>query len=131
VSETDACSGIRSSGRALHLVPCLWFWAWAAVGAAGALGLVSLGPIALGPAVIAGVTMSRSQAGSRSAFGLFAGAGLLSLFVAYVQRDRPGTSCWHTATAAGCDQHLSPIPWLVAGVVLLVGAVIAQSRHGG
>lgn len=75
--------------------------------------------------------MSRSRTGSRSALGLVAGAGLLSLFVAYVQRDGPGTTCWHAATASGCDQHLNPIPWLVVGIVLVVGAVIAQSRRSG
>ena len=75
--------------------------------------------------------MARSQTGSRSAFGLFAGAGLLSLFVAYVQRAGPGTTCWHTATASGCDQHLNPIPWLVVGIALVVGAVIAQTRQAG
>jgi hypothetical protein len=131
MSRTDACSGIPASGGRPHLVRCGWFWAWAAVGAAGALGLISLGPIALGPALIAGVAMSRSRIGSRSAFGLFAGAGLLSLFVAYVQRDGPGTTCWHTATATGCDQRLNPIPWLIVGIVLVVGAVIAQARHEG
>ena len=131
MSRTDACSGIPASGGRPHLVRCGWFWAWAAVGAAGALGLISLGPIALGAALIAGVAMSRSRSGSRSAVGLFAGAGLLSLFVAYVQRDGPGTTCWHTATAAGCDQHLNPIPWLVVGILLVVGAVIAQARHEG
>ncbi|MGO9791643.1 MAG: hypothetical protein ACLP8S_19715 [Solirubrobacteraceae bacterium] len=131
MSGTDAYSGIPASGGRPHLVRCGWFWAWTAVGAAGALGLISLGPIALGPALIAGVAMSRSRTGSRSAFGLFAGAGLLSLFVAYVQRDGPGTTCWHTATATGCDQHLNPIPWLVVGIVLVVGAVIAQTRHEG
>ena len=112
-----------------HLVRCGWFWAWATVGACGALGLISLGPIALGPALLGGVAISRSRTGSRSAFGLFAGAGLLSLFVAYVQRDGPGTTCWRTATATGCDQHLNPVPWLIAGIVLVVGAVIAQTRQ--
>lgn len=108
---------------------CGWFWAWATAGAAGALGLISLGPIALGPAVITGVAMSRSQTGVRAAFGLFGGAGLVALFVAYVQRDGPGTTCWHMGTRTGCDQHLNPIPWLVVGIVLVVAAVIAQARH--
>jgi hypothetical protein len=117
-----------SSGRP-HLVRCGWFWAWATVGAAGGLGLIALGPIALGPALMAGVLMSRTRAGSRSALGLLVGAGLLSLFVAYVQRDGPGTTCWHTALASGCDQHLNPIPWLVVGIVLVVGGGIAQSRR--
>jgi hypothetical protein len=73
--------------------------------------------------------MSRTRTGSRSALGLLVGAGQLSLFVAYVQRDGPGATCWHTSSASGCDQHLDPIPWLVAGIVLVVGGVIAQSRH--
>jgi hypothetical protein len=93
--------------------------------------VTSLGPIALVPAFIAGGVMSRSRTGSRSALGLLVGAGLLALFVAYVQRDGPGTTCWHTASASGCDQHLNPIPWLVAGIVLVIGGVIAQSRHMG
>lgn len=75
--------------------------------------------------------MSRSRTGLQSAFGLLAGAGLLSIFVAYVQRDGPGTTCWHTATASGCDQHLNPIPWLVVGLLLVLGAVLAQTRHAG
>jgi hypothetical protein len=131
VSRTDAYSGIPASSRRPHLVRCGWFWAWAAVGVAGALGLISLGPIVLGPAIIAGGAMSRSRAGLRSAFGLLAGAGLLSLFVAYVQRDGPGTTCWHTATASGCDQHLNPVPWLVVGLLLVVCAVLAQTRSAG
>lgn len=129
MSGTDVYSDIPEPGRHPHLVRCGWFWAWAAVGAIGAVGLLSLGPIALAPAMVAGVAMTRSRHGSRSAFGLLAGAGLLLLYVAYVQRDGPGTTCWHTAAARGCDQHLNPIPWLVVGIVLLVGAVVAQTRH--
>ena len=117
------------SGRESHLVNCGWFWAWAAVGSAGAVGLVSLGPVALVPAVIAAAAMLRSQRGQRSMFGLLTGAGLLSLFVAYVQRAGPGTTCWHTATASGCDQHLNPIPWLVAGLLLVLGGVVGHVRR--
>jgi hypothetical protein len=73
--------------------------------------------------------MSRSRTGLRSAFGLLAGAGLLSLFVAYIQRDGPGTTCWHTATAGGCDQHLNPLPWLIVGITLVLTGLIAQTRH--
>jgi hypothetical protein len=115
--------------RGEHPPVWLWFWAWAAVGAGGALGLVSLGPIALGPAIITGVALIRIPRARRSAIGLSAGAGLVCLFVAYVQRDGPGTTCWHTATTGGCDQHLNPIPWLIAGLILLLGALLAQSRH--
>ena len=99
------------------------------VGAAGALSLVSLGPIALGPAVIAGAALWASRTSRSSVFGLLAGAGLLCLFVAYVQRQGPRTTCWHTAVASGCDQHLNPAPWLLIGLVLLIGAIVVQTRH--
>lgn len=120
----------ESSTHPSHGVRCGWFWAWAAVGAAGAVGLVSLGPIALIPAALAATALAASRSRRQSAFGLLAGAGLLSLSVAYLQREGPGTTCWHTATASGCDQHLNPIPWLVVGVLLVSGAVIGQLRGG-
>ena len=116
--------------RPRHAIGCCWFWAWAAVGAVGALGMVSLGPLALGPALIATGALSASQTARRFMFGLLAGAGLVSLFIAYVQRAGPGTTCWHTASAAGCDQHLNPVPWLLIGLVLVAGAIILQNRQG-
>jgi hypothetical protein len=109
-----------------HAHRCLWFWAWATVGAAGALGLVSLGPIALGPAIIVGAAITRSPTGRRLVLGAPAGAGLLCLFIAYLQRQGPGTTCWHTATASGCDQHLDPVPWLLIGLLFLLGASVMQ-----
>jgi uncharacterized membrane protein len=109
---------------------CVCFWSWALIGAVAALGLVSLGPIALGPALLAGAALSTSATARRSRFGLLAGAGLVSLFIAYLQRQGPGTTCWHTATAAGCDQHLNPIPWLLIGLVLIVTATVVQTRRG-
>lgn len=110
---------------------CVWFWAWAAVGAVAAIGLVSLGlgPLALVPATIAAAALSRNASARRSAAGVLAGAGFLSLFVAYVQRDGPGTTCWRTATAGGCDQHLNPIPWLILGLALVLGALVVQHHH--
>lgn len=124
----DSSHGDPTSARS-HALGCVCFWAWAVVGAAGALGLISLGPIALGPASLVGGALAVTPAGRRSAVGLFAGAGLVGLFVAYVQRDGPGTTCWHTSTAVGCDGHLNPIPWLVIGLILLGGALLAQGRR--
>lgn len=122
-------SSVVLTGPPRHMVRCGWFWGWAAVGAAGALGLVSLGPISLLAAAIAAGAMARSRNSRHSLSGLAMGAGLLSLFIAFLQRDGPGTTCWHTATSAGCAQHLNPIPWLVAGMLLTIGAVIVQVRR--
>jgi hypothetical protein len=104
--------------------------AWAAVGALGAFGLVStFGTLAFAPALIVGALMARGRTARESAFGLLTGAGFPLLFVAYVQREGPGTTCFHTATSAGCDQYLNPVPWLVLGLVLVLAGLVAQMRH--
>jgi hypothetical protein len=106
-----------------------WFFVWALLGSAAALGTVSLGPLLLVPTALLGVFLWRRPGVRRSAFGLLSGAGTLLLYVAWVQRDGPGTTCWHTATASGCDQHLNPLPWLIAGVALVVAGVVAHTRQ--
>lgn len=120
--------GARTSRRA-HLVGCGWFWAWALLGSALTLGILSLGPILAAPLLVIGWLMASRPAIRRSAFGLLSGAGALLLYVAWVQRAGPETTCWQTQTASGCDQHLNPLPWLVAGVVLFVGGVAAHARR--
>ena len=106
-----------------------WFFAWALLGSASALGTVSLGPLLLVLTALIGVFLWRRPGVRRSAFGLLSGAGTLLLYVAWVQRHGPGTTCWHTATASGCDQHLNPLPWLIAGVALMVTGVVAHTRR--
>ena len=64
-----------------------------------------------------------------AAVGALAGAGLVSLYVAFVQRHGPGTVCWQTATASGCDEYLDPRPWLVAGLAMIVIAVVVQASR--
>ena len=106
-----------------------WFFVWAFVGSAAALGTVSLGPLLLAPSALAGVFLWVRPGVRRSAFGLLTGAGVLLLYVAWVQRDGPGTTCWRTATASGCDPYLNPLPWLVAGAALVVSGFIAHARR--
>jgi hypothetical protein len=106
-----------------------WFFVWAFLGSAAALGTVSLGPLLLVPTALVAVFVWRQPQSRRSAFGLLTGAGTLLLYVAWVQRDGPGTTCWHTATASGCDQHLNPLPWLVLGLVLVAAGFVAHARQ--
>lgn len=107
-----------------------WFLVWVLLGAAAALGTVSLGPLLLVPIAALGMFLWSRPRIRRSAFGLLTGAGALLLYVAWVQRDGPGTTCWDTATGSGCDQHLNPLPWLVIGIGLFVSGVVAQARRG-
>ena len=113
--------------QAQHLRTCIRFWAWAG---AGALAIISLdlGPVTVLPALIL-LALVSTFVGRRhiSALGFTTGTGLPLLWVAYVQREGPGTTCWHTASAAGCDQHLNPLPWLIAGLVLVLTGLIGQA----
>lgn len=65
-----------------------------------------------------------------SASGLLTGAGLPLLFVAYVQRDGPGTTCYRAANSVGCNQHLNPVPWLIIGAVLVLTGLLTQTLQG-
>jgi hypothetical protein len=102
-----------------------WFSAWAAVGVGLALSVSTLGILAVPLALLAAALLIVLRHADRSAFGILVGMGLLSLYVAYVQRRGPGTTYWHTATASGSDTYLDPRPWLVAGLLLVVAGVAA------
>jgi hypothetical protein len=123
--------------RHLYVTRAGWFVAWASLGSVCALGLVSLGLLAVLPAGIAAGALTASRTARRSAWGLLSGAGLLFLYIAYVQRDGPGTTCWQSGTTSGCSEHLDPLPWLIIGGTLVILGVASQAiatfleRHQG
>jgi len=100
--------------------------AWVAVGVVAALGILVFGS----PAVLLvgglSVLLARRPAVRNGAFGASTGAGLVLLFVAYQNRRGPGSTCWRTAAATGCDQHLNAWPWFVAGIVFVAAGLIGQ-----
>jgi hypothetical protein len=103
-----------------------------AVGVGAALGISALGIFAVLPALLLATLLIVSHHAGRSALGALVGMGLLSLYVAYVQRKGPGTVSWHTATASGSEQFLDPRPWLIAGILLVVvGATAYAWRRRG
>jgi len=120
---------VRTPGigsESLH--PVGWFAVWLAVGVAlafSAVAVLSFGLFVFPFAAAAVVLLIVRHHVDRSAWGLLCGIGLLSLYVAYVQRKRPGTVSWHTATAGGTDTYMDPRPWLVAGLLLIVIGVAA------
>jgi O-antigen/teichoic acid export membrane protein len=95
-----------------------------------ALCVSVLGIFAIPLALLLAVFLLVRHHADRSAFGLLVGMGLLSLYVAYVQRKGPGTVSWHTATASGSDTYLDPRPWLAAGLLLIVIGIAAFVWHG-
>jgi hypothetical protein len=104
------------------------FCLWAIVGAAVALGAVSfIEPLLVLPVILLVALIAFRVAILDVLPGLVSGAGLLSLFVAWVQRAGPSTTCWQSGTTSGCDEHLDPLPWLVVGLALVVGACVLQA----
>lgn len=113
-----------------HIRSWGWFWAWALVGCGAALSMISfVGLLVFPPVVLVAWLMASRPTIRSSAFGLLTGAGVLLLFVAWLQRAGPGTTCWQTATASGCDQHLDPLPWVIAGLLCFVGGIVGQARR--
>lgn len=110
------------------LRPGIWpFLAWAAVGAGfvlAALTVLSIAVFVLPPAIAALIVLLRWH-GSRNAtaVGLLSGAGVVSLYVSYLNRDGPGTVCSTTATAQACTTEWNPWPWFVIGVVLVAAGL--------
>lgn len=114
------------SSESLH--PIGWFAVWLAVGVAlafSAVAVLSFGLFVFPFAAAAVVLLIVRHHFDRSAWGLLCGVGLLSLYVAWGQRQGPGTVSWHTATAGGTDTYMDPRPWLVAGLLLIVVGVVA------
>jgi signal transduction histidine kinase len=127
-SETVQVPAVRSeAGHAWA-----WFAVWLVVGGALAFSVVdglAFGLLVLPFAIVAVMLLIARHHFNRSAWGLLCGAGLLLLYVAYVQRKGPGTVSWHTATASGADTYMDPRPWLVAGLLLIVVGIIAFLWH--
>lgn len=115
-------------GRAGNAVG--WFAVWLAVGAALAFLLVALVGLLVLPFAVVGVAvLAVRHRLDRSAWGLTCGAGVLCLYVAYLQRRGPGTVTWHTATASGAATYLDPRPWLIAGLLLIAVGLVALLWH--
>ena len=102
-----------------------WFVLWTMLGVAATLASLSL-QIFVAPLVVVYVLVLVARgAVSRAAFGLLAGAGLVSFIVAYSQRKGPGVVTWRTSTASGADEYMDPRPWLIAGVIMVTAGILA------
>ena len=94
------------------------------------MGTLILGVPIVAALALTGVVLASQRRLRRPAFGFIAGFGASLLYVAWLNRAGPGTTCWQTATATGCDQHLNPLPWLLVGGLLFLGAIVAYARRG-
>ena len=101
--------------------------AWALSGAVLALGLgTAFTPWLLlsVPAVGLALLLGLRSGTDRRAWAALAGAGWLPLWLAWLNRDGPGDVCTGSVAASTCTTEGSPWPWLVAGLVMLVGGLV-------
>lgn len=84
------------------------------VGAAyslGVLGLLSIGIFVLPVALIGSLWLRKRPESRAAAAGALSGVGLPMLYVAFLNR-------------AGRDDQLNPWPWLIAGVLFVLGGAL-------
>jgi hypothetical protein len=113
--------------RLSHLGGCGWFWAWAVAGAVLAVGLDILPLLVVGG--LLALFVGWLQSGARHIEGMLTGAGLPFLYVAYVNRQGPGTVCYADGHGGGgCSEYLNPWPWLVIGTVLVISGIVIYVR---
>jgi hypothetical protein len=98
---------------------------WGGVGALfglGVVGILSIGIFALAVALllaIVGVVLPASR--SAAAVAIVPGLGILPLLVGVSNLGGPGERCSSNALSSTCSELLNPWPFLVPGLLLVVG----------
>jgi hypothetical protein len=117
------------------------FALWLVVGTAyvvAVLGILTIGILVLPVAIIANAFAARRRPLTPAVFGLLGGLGIPLLFVGFANINGPGNVCTHFAGGESCTQEWTPWPWLLAGAVLIVVAIVLfvrspaspRTRHG-
>jgi hypothetical protein len=104
------------------------FLGWTLIGASWAFVVASLMTIGvfLVPVAVALTWVVRRWDRDREGLaGLIAGLGVPALYIAYLNREGPGTVCHSSATSTSCTDEWSPWPLLVAGLALISTGLIA------
>ena len=96
-----------------------WPWAWFLAGLAAGAGLAVsvLGALTIGIFVLpfaVALTVLLAVRHPEGLIGAISGLGLPLLFVAYLNRDGPGTVCTSVAGGSSCTDEWAPLPWAVA-----------------
>lgn len=108
----------------------IWFLAWGLVGAgavAALLTVLTVGPYLAVLVLVAAVALGRTRRSHGGLPGLVSGAGLLPVWVAWLNRGGPGDVC---SSPGNCTEEWSPWPWLAAGVVLITVGTAIWARRG-
>lgn len=105
--------------------PWLTFTLWMIAGAGYAmalLGALSVGLWILVLSIVATTAAVKRRDGARPTLGLISGLGLPLIYVAWRNRSGPGNVCTTHGGGTTCIEEWAPWPWLVVGLMLLIGA---------
>ncbi|MFF5025609.1 hypothetical protein ACFY2J_15485 [Streptomyces collinus] len=111
-----------------------WFLGWLALGACAAVGLAAVVTAGLALVLLAAAAAGLLlRKGPRNATaGLLSGTALPLLYIAYLNRSGPGTVCSTVPGSQTCTDEYTPIPFLIAGVLLLcAGFLIFTTLNRG
>ncbi len=104
------------------------FWLWAVVGVGFGLAISVIGLFTVPASAIATIVLLTRPGLRASAYGLLVGIGVPLLWVAFDNREGPGTVCHSIDGGRGtqCDDLYDPRKWLVAGLVFVLAGLAAQ-----
>jgi hypothetical protein len=122
-------SGVVTTDARVEWLP---FLLWGLVGAGlslGVLGAMTIGIFVLPVAILAGALLLWRRGMTSPVAGALSGAGAIPLYIGWLNRDGPGFICSPTGDSGeSCVAQMSPWPWLVVGLALVVAGVVVFSR---
>ena len=125
MNDMNGMSGIGAAGWG-------WFLAWLLVGACAGIGLAAIltvGAAFVVLAAVAAVFLLRSGP-RRAVLGGVSGVALPLFYLAYLNRGGPGEVCHAVPGGQSCTDEYTPVPFLVAGVLVLVAGCVIHAMTG-
>lgn len=109
--------------------PPLWAYGWwLLAGASVAFGFLAMLTIGL-PFLLLGIALTGGGIAipatrSLAVTAVLAGLAAPLLYIAWLNRDGPGTICTTTAHGGSCEEQWDPWPWVIAAGLLIVATVV-------
>lgn len=104
------------------------FWVWAVVGVGFGLGISVIGLFTVPAAFLITIFLLTLKRFRQSVWGLLVGIGAPLLFVAYGNREGPGTVCHAIDGGRGtqCDDLYDPRKWAAVGLLFIAAGIAGQ-----